>query len=65
MSQEQQHVPVGTIALTFLAGAAVGAVALALTTPKTGKELRGDIKNLGNRIGEKAREIFDSNEVRA
>ncbi|MBI3132204.1 MAG: YtxH domain-containing protein [Acidobacteria bacterium] len=65
MSQEQQHVPVGTIALTFLAGAAVGAVVLALTTPKTGKELRGDIKNFGNRLGEKARELVDANEARA
>lgn len=65
MSQEPSNVPVGTIALTFLAGAAVGAVVLALTTPKTGKELRSDIKNLGNRLGEKARELVDANEVRA
>lgn len=35
--------------LTFLAGAAVGAVVVALTTPKTGPALRGDLKDLANR----------------
>ena len=37
-------------ALLFLAGAAVGALVIALTTPKTGTELRDDLKLLGRRI---------------
>ena len=41
---------IGTSLLVFLAGAAVGATVIALTTPKTGSELRGDIKELGNRV---------------
>lgn len=41
---------VGTTLLFFLAGAAVGATLVALTTPKTGPELRGDIKELGQRV---------------
>ena len=36
----------GPTLLTFLAGAAVGAVVVALTTPKTGPELRGNLKDL-------------------
>ncbi|HJV23868.1 MAG TPA: YtxH domain-containing protein [Holophagaceae bacterium] len=64
MSQENP-VPIGTIALTFLAGAAVGAIVLALTTPKTGKELRGDLKDLGNRLRGRARELVDGSEVTA
>jgi len=40
----------GTSLLVFLAGAAVGAAVAALTTPKTGPELRGDIKGLGNKL---------------
>ena len=44
----------GTLVLTFLAGAAVGAVVVALTTPKTGPQLRGDIKDLAKRTKEKA-----------
>lgn len=41
---------VGTPLLLFLAGAAVGAVVVALTTPKRGSELRGDLRDLGNRL---------------
>jgi gas vesicle protein len=37
-------------ALLFLAGAAVGALAIALTTPRSGPELRDDLKLLGRRI---------------
>jgi gas vesicle protein len=48
MSQENPT-SVGPMLLTFLAGAAVGAVVVALTTPKTGPELRGDMKDLANR----------------
>lgn len=39
-----------TLMLTFLAGAALGAVAVALTTPKKGSDLRDDIADLGRRV---------------
>jgi gas vesicle protein len=45
---------VGPMLLTFLAGAAIGAVLTALTTPKTGPELRGDLKDLAHRAKRKA-----------
>jgi gas vesicle protein len=45
--------------LTFLAGAAVGAVVVALTTPKTGPELRGDLKDFSRRAKGKAGELTD------
>ncbi len=54
----------GSTLLTFLAGAAVGAVVVALTTPKTGPELRGDLKDLTGRAkrraGQLAAEASDS-----
>jgi gas vesicle protein len=40
--------------LTFIAGAALGAVVMALTTPKSGPELRGDLKDLARRAKKKA-----------
>lgn len=46
--------PFGTLAIAFLAGAAVGAVVMALTTPKTGPQVRDDLKDLGIRIRSKA-----------
>ena len=54
MSQESQSPSTGTMLLTFLAGAAVGAVVVALTTPKSGPELRGDLKDLTLRAKRKA-----------
>jgi gas vesicle protein len=48
MSDDRGYV--GTSLLFFLAGAAIGATIVALTTPKTGPELRGDLKGLGNRV---------------
>lgn len=41
--------------LIFLAGAALGAVVLALTTPKTGPRLRADLKRLAGRGRHRAR----------
>lgn len=35
--------------ITFLVGAALGAVVVALTTPKSGPRLRRDLKGLANR----------------
>jgi len=46
----------GTGLLLFLLGAAAGAVAVALTTPKTGRELRADLRHLSRRLKHKARE---------
>ena len=49
----------GLTFLTFLAGAAVGAVVVALTTPKSGPELRGDLKDLALRAKRKAGQVAD------
>ncbi|MBK8724947.1 MAG: YtxH domain-containing protein [Holophagaceae bacterium] len=58
MSREATY-PVGPMLLTFLAGAAVGAVVVALSTPKSGPELRGDLKDMANRGKRKAGELAD------
>ena len=42
--------------LLFLLGAAAGAVVVALTTPKSGPELRGEIKGLSRRLRRKVQE---------
>ena len=44
----------GSMLLTFLAGATVGAVVVALTTPKSGPQLRGDLRNLAHHAKDKA-----------
>ena len=46
----EEHGTIGTSLLVFLAGAAVGAALVALTTPKTGADLRGDLKDLGDKV---------------
>jgi gas vesicle protein len=46
----------GTNLLLFLLGAAAGAVLVALTTPKTGTDLRADIKDLAAKLKRKAGE---------
>ena len=45
--------------LAFLAGAAVGAIAVALTTPKTGPELRDNLKDLSRQAKAKAGVLAD------
>jgi gas vesicle protein len=57
MSQEENSSLVGTILLAFLAGAAVGAVVTALATPKTGPEVRGDLKDAVARARHKATDL--------
>lgn len=47
----------GTNLLVFLAGAAVGAAVVALTTPKTGPELRKDINDLGHKLKDHANRL--------
>ena len=67
MSQEPQATSsFSTLLLTFLAGAAAGAVVVALTTPKSGPQLRGDIKDLSRRakrrvagLADEAAEMYD------
>ena len=49
----------GTMLLTFLAGAAAGAVVVALTTRRTGPQLRGDLKDLALRAKLKADDLVD------
>jgi gas vesicle protein len=53
----------GTGLMLFLPGAAVGAVAVALTTPKTGPDLRADLRDLTNSLRNKARKAGE--DVRA
>jgi gas vesicle protein len=45
--------------LTFIAGAALGAVVMALSTPKSGPELRGDLKDLARRAKRKVGDYAD------
>lgn len=65
MSEERGSL--GTSLLVFLAGAAVGAAIVALTTPKTGTELRGDLKGLGNKVKERISKLHahEEEEVKA
>lgn len=43
---DENGIGTGSVLLSFLAGAAVGVGAALLLAPKTGEELRGDIKDL-------------------
>lgn len=49
-------------ALTFIAGAAVGAIVVALTTKKRGSELRHDLKELGRRFKSQAQDLGNNAE---
>ncbi|MDR3669472.1 MAG: YtxH domain-containing protein [Holophaga sp.] len=46
----------GESLLLFVAGAAIGGLLVALNTPKTGPELREDLKGLGRRARNRAEE---------
>lgn len=59
MNQETSSSSLGMSLLTFIAGAAVGAVVVALSTPKTGPELRGDLKDLARRAKRRAGALPD------
>ena len=48
MSDDERGISAGTVILSFLAGAAVGAGAALLLAPKTGEELRERIKDLAD-----------------
>ena len=45
---KDRDIETGTMLLSFLAGAAVGVGAALLLAPKTGEEMRGQIKNLAD-----------------
>lgn len=47
----------GPMAMTFVAGATLGALVVALTTPKSGPELRGDLKKLAKRAKRRADDL--------
>ena len=49
----------GTNLMLFLLGAAVGAVAVALLTPKTGPELRADLKDLAAQAKDKVKQAAE------
>jgi gas vesicle protein len=58
MSQENNGSNTSLL-LAFIAGAAVGALVVALTTPKSGKEVREDLKSLGKRARSKLGDVTD------
>jgi gas vesicle protein len=50
----------GPMLLTFLAGAALGAVAVALTTPRSGPDLRGGLRSLARRAQRRASDLAEN-----
>lgn len=56
MSDDERGISAGTVILSFLAGAAVGAGVALLVAPKTGEELRGKIKDLADDAVDKIKE---------
>jgi len=71
MNQGETSSSAGPMLLTFLAGIAVGAVIAALVTPKSGPEMRGDLKDAAARAKRKAADltkdaalVFDDLKVR-
>jgi len=59
MSQNQTPSALPAL-ITFLVGAAIGAVVVALTTPKSGPRLRKDLKDLANRGRDRAHRASES-----
>ena len=55
--RQEDTTSIAPMLLTFLAGVAVGAVVVALTTPKTGPELRGDLKDAAAKAKRKAADL--------
>lgn len=52
----------GESLMLFVAGAAIGGLLVALNTPKTGPELREDLKGLGRRAKNKAEGLAEDAE---
>jgi len=57
MSDEERGASAGTVFMSFLAGAVVGAGLALLYAPKTGEELRGQISDLADDAIDKIKEI--------
>jgi gas vesicle protein len=57
MNQGDTSSSTGPMLLTFLAGIAVGAVIAALATPKSGPEMRSDLKDAAARAKRKAENL--------
>ena len=55
MSDERSNA--GTNLILFLVGVAAGALLVALTTPKSGPDLRADLKEKAARLKRKAQEV--------
>jgi hypothetical protein len=53
---------IGEALMLFVAGAAIGGLLVALNTPKTGPELREDLKGLGRRARNKAEGLAEDAE---
>ena len=56
MAEQDNGVGAGTVLLSFLAGAAVGAGVALLVAPKTGEEIRSTIKGLADDAIDKIKE---------
>jgi gas vesicle protein len=55
--RENNGSSIGESLMLFVAGAAIGGLLVALNTPKTGPELREDLKGLGRRARSKAEDL--------
>ena len=53
------------LVLALLGGATLGAIALVLTAPKSGREVRASLRNLVQRFRNRAAEDLDDGEVLA
>jgi gas vesicle protein len=53
---------IGESLMLFVAGAAIGGLLVALNTPKTGPELREDLKGMGRRAKNKAEGLAEDAE---
>lgn len=63
----EENGALGKNLLLFLLGAAVGAVVVALVTPKSGPDLRAELEDLTDKLKRKAKEVgiaLSSNTVR-
>lgn len=52
--REHSGSTIGESLMLFVAGAAIGGLLVALNTPRTGPELREDLKGLGRRVRNRA-----------
>jgi gas vesicle protein len=60
--QESNTSSIGESLMLFVAGAAIGGLLVALNTPKTGPELREDLKGLGRKARRKAEGLAEDAE---